>query len=200
MKKLIVGLVLMLPATQALAQFPVGKVGVSLSPKVDFSADGLPEDADGTAMGVRGEVGGQMLFGYADLRRSDVDTDNADFDIDENRFGVGVRSRNKTGFLDVRAELYDVELDQEGPSEPTEDDGIGMHVGGGFFVTPEVNVFARYGILSLDDADGDEFQFGVGGDIANNIEVYGLYRMLSLEDDGADFELDEFRLGLDLFF
>lgn len=200
MKKLIVCLALMLPATQALAQFPMGKVGVSLSPKVDFSVDGAPEDGDGTAMGLHGELGGQVLFGYADLRRSDVDINDVDFDIDENRFGVGVRNGNNTGFFEVLAELYDVELDSDALSEPAEDDGIGMHIGGGIFVTPQANVFARYGILSLDDLDGDEFQFGASGELAHNMEVYGLYRMLSLDDDGTEFEVDELRLGVNLLF
>jgi hypothetical protein len=203
MKKIIAGLVLILPTAQALAEFPTGKAGVSFSPVVDLTVDsaGGSEDGDGNALGFYGQLGNGMFFGYADARMSALEVDSLDVDLDETRFGVGVRGSNDTGYLEGRLEQYEVELDVEGPSEAADDDGLGVHVGGGIPLSPQFEVFGRVGVLSLDDTDGNEFQLGVSGEVSTNLEVYGLYRMLSLEDDAdVESDLDELRLGLNLLF
>src|SRR5690606_24652537 len=110
MKKLLLAVTLSTLAAPALAEFPVGKVGVKLSPSTDFDLDGLPE-GDGTAIGAYGEIGSSSLFAYIDVHKSDLDIQGVDLDIDETRFGVGARSRSDAGELSVRVESYDLEID-----------------------------------------------------------------------------------------
>jgi hypothetical protein len=201
MKKLIACLVLILPASQALAEFPVGKVGVSLSPMVEYSESGVSEDADGSAIGFYGEIGSDMVFGYFEVNQNDLEVMDQDFDIDETRIGLGIRGSNETGFLEARMEKYEAELELEGVSGSFEDDGTGVHIGGGIPLNERAEIFGRFGFLSLDDIDGNEFRFGARGEMSTNVEVYGFYRMADLEyDDGTDADLDEFRLGLNLLF
>lgn len=201
MKKLIAILSLLSLSSAAAAEFPTGKVGLSLSPKVDLELEGIP-DGDGNALGFYGEFGSDMIFGYGDLRASDVDVEGVDIEIDETRFGLGIRGGNDTGYLEARVEQYEAEFDIEGVSQgDNEDDGLGAHIGGGVPLGANANLFGRFGFLSLDDLDGNEFQLGLSGEMGTNLEVYGLYRMLNLEDDANDeLDLSEFRLGLNLLF
>lgn len=199
MRKLLLLLPLLSYSSVALAEFPIGKVGVRVSPKVDLDIDGMTKDGDGNALGLYGEFGGTSLFGYADLQRSDLDIFNLSIDLDETRFGLGARTSNPTGSAQVKVERYEVDMDIGNLS--VSDDGAAVHVGGALNLGANAAVFADYGFISLSDFDGDEFQLGVRGNISDSAEIYGAYRMLSLEDDfNNETELSEIRLGVNLLF
>ncbi|MBQ0754832.1 MAG: hypothetical protein KBT87_12325 [Gammaproteobacteria bacterium] len=199
MKKLLLILPLISYSSVALAEFPIGKVGVRVSPKVDIDIDGAPKDGDGNAMGLYGEFGSTSLFGYADAQRSDLDILNVSIDLDETRFGLGARTSNETGSAEVRVERYEVDLDIGNAS--ISDDGSAVHVGGALNIGAKAAVFADFGFISMSDLDGDEFQVGVRGNISDSAEIYGAYRTLTLEDDFNDgIELSELRLGVNLLF
>lgn len=203
MKRLLVGFSLVCLSASALAEFPVGKVGVRLSPVVDIeiSDNTASVDGDGNAFGFHAELGGDTLYGYADHQTSDLDIENLDADLDETRFGVGARVTNDTGTLEARVEHYDSSLDISGLPEG-EDDGMGMHVGGELPLGAGSAVYGSFGFLSLDDSDGNEFRLGVSGKMSETAEIYGEYRYLGLEvdNDSTDIDLDDFRIGLNLLF
>ncbi|MCB1836750.1 MAG: outer membrane beta-barrel protein [Alcanivoracaceae bacterium] len=202
MKKFLLAITLSALAAPALAEFPVGKIGVKLSPSTDFDLDGLPE-ADGTAIGAYGEFGSSNLFAYADIQKSDLDIQNVDLDIDETRFGVGARSVSSNGELSVRVESYDVEIVTSiaGASAEDEDDGFAVHLGGAVNLNEKAALFGSIGMLSLDDTDGTEFQLGVRGKITDSAEIYGAWRSLSLEEDSnVEADLTDLRIGVNLLF
>ena len=76
MKKLILSLSLGMLTTPALAEFPVGKAGVNLSPSTKLETPA--GDDTGNGFGFYGEVGGDVLFVYADYQLSSVDINNDD--------------------------------------------------------------------------------------------------------------------------
>lgn len=199
MKKLLLLIPLISYSSVALAEFPIGKVGVRVSPKVDIDIDGVPADGDGNALGLYGEFGGTNLFGYADVQSANLDILSVSVDLDEKRFGLGARTSSETGSVEVRVERYDADI--EIGSGSFDDDGSAVHVAGSLNISPQAAVFADYGFISLSDLDGSEFQVGVRGNISESAEIYGAYRMLSLEDDFNDeIEVSEVRLGVNLMF
>lgn len=198
MKQAVWALALGVLSAPALAEFPVGKIGVTVSPRADLEIDGLP-DADGNAVGAYGEFGSTNLFAYGDLQRGNVDILGVDIDVNETRAGLGARSFSDRASFEVRVEHYDIELDIGGTD--ISDDGVGVLFGGAVVLTPQVNAFARYGFLSLDDLDGDELLFGVSGKLSDAAEVYGAWRMLTLEDSANDeAEISDLRIGVNLLF
>lgn len=199
MKKLLLILPLISYASVALAEFPIGKVGVRVSPNVDIDRDIAPKDGDGNAMGLYGEFGSTSLFGYADVQRSNLDAQSISLDLDETRFGLGARTHNETGSAEVRVERYEVDVDNGNTS--SRDDGTAVRAGGALNIGTKVAVFGNVGFISMSDLDGDEFQVGVRGNISDSAEIYGAYRMLTLEDDlNNETELSELRLGVNLLF
>lgn len=199
MRKLLLILPLISYSSVALAEFPIGKIGVRVSPKIDIDIDGMTKDGNGNALGLYGEFGSTSLFGYADMQRSDLDILNVSIDLDETRFGLGARTSSPTGSAQVKVERYEVDMDIGNLS--VSDDGAAVHVGGALNLGANAAVFADYGFISLSDFDGDEFQLGVRGNISDSAEIYGAYRMLSLEDDfNNETELSEIRLGVNLLF
>lgn len=198
MKKTLFAVALATIATPVLAEFPVGKVGVMLSPRTDLEIGNA--DADGTALGAYAEVGSSSLFAYGSLNRADLDTRGADIDVDESRLGVGARSVRDKVELSVRVERYDVDIDIAGGTG--DDDGVGVHLGGALALTGNASLFGSVGMLSLSDSDGTEFEFGVRGKITDAAEIYGAWRSLSLEDDrtNTDADLTDLRLGVNLLF
>lgn len=198
MKKTLFVLTLATIASPALAEFPVGKVGVMLSPKTDLEIGN--GDADGTALGAYAEVGSTSLFAYASLNRADLDTRGVDIDVDESRLGFGARSIQDKVELSLRVERYDIEIDVAGGAG--DDDGVGVHLGGAFELTGNAALFGSVGMLSLSDSDGTEFELGVRGKITDSAELYGAWRSLTLEDDATntDTDLTDLRLGVNLLF
>lgn len=198
MKKILFAVALATITSPVLAEFPVGKVGVSVSPRSTFELDGIP-DGDGNAVGAYAEFGSSSLFAYGDILRTKVDVLGVDIDIDETRAGVGARTDIDRATLDVRVERYDIELDIVGTD--ASDDGIGVLFGGALKLTPEVSVFARYGFLSLDELDGDEMTLGLSGKLSDSAELYGAWRAITLEDSANDeAEITDLRLGVNLLF
>lgn len=199
MKNLLIALSLTAFATPALAEFPIGKLGVNFSPKTDIDIDGAPEKGDGTGLGFYGELGSTSFFGYGDYHKSNLDIQTVDIDVDETRIGLGARGGNDTGLIEVRVENYDVDLDIAGTT--LSDDGIGMHFGGELNVGGQAAVIGSYGILTLDDTDGTEFRLGAKLKPSDSAELYAVYRITTFEDDFNDeIELAEFRLGGNLLF
>jgi len=200
MKKLILSLSLGMLATPALAEFPIGKLGINISPKAEASVDATPSgNGDGTAIGFYGELGSTMFFGYLDYQLSNLDIESVDVDVTENRIGLGARGSNDTGAIEVRVEQYDFEIEVSG--DEAEDDGIGMHLGGELNLSDQASVFAGYGLLTLDDLDGPEMRLGIKFRPSDTAELYAAYRQTTLEDDAGDeMELSDFRLGANLLF
>lgn len=204
MKKLIAAFSLICLSSAAAAEFPVGKAGVRLSPVMDVevSIPGVGSaDGDGNAFGFYGELGGDMVFGYLDHQMSDLDIEDVDADLDETRFGIGLRGSNNTGTLEARVERYDSELEID--DEEGDDDGLAMHVGGALPLNGSAALYGSFGFISLDDSDGNEFRLGARGNMSETVELYGEYRFLELEEDGAngaETDLDDFRIGLNLLF
>lgn len=176
-----------------------GKIGLrySLQSKLDITIPGLGNgDTDGNAFGLYGEVGNSQIFGYVDRQSNNLD----DADVDETRFGVGVRGGNETGTLEARFEHYDVDLDLDGIGEGG-DDGFGIHIGGALPMSEKAAVFASFGIFSLDESDGTEFQIGIRGKVNDDVELYGAYRAASLEDDvDVEYDLTDMRVGANILF
>lgn len=186
---LLAGLAAVLSAP-AHAEFPIARVGVTLSPVVDLDGDA---EGDGDGFGFRAEVAGPTLFGYLELQKFDIDLDNngGSHDADERRLGVGLRAGEGPARVSARFEHYDID----------DEDGIGVHIGGEYDL-PEtaVTLFASYGFVSLDDLDGNEFGFGGRVKVADNAEASLSWRRLDLDDSGVDVELSDIRLGLNLLF
>ncbi|MDF1781654.1 MAG: hypothetical protein P1U67_10190 [Alcanivoracaceae bacterium] len=198
MKKIILYTLLATAALPAMAE-TTGKVGLrfSFQSELDITIPGLGSgDTDGNAFGLYGEVGNSEIFGYVDRQSNNLD----DADVDETRFGVGVRGGNDTGTVEARFEHYDVDLDLDGIGEGG-DDGFGIHLGGALALNEKASAFASFGIFSLDESDGTEFQFGVRGNVSDEVELYGAYRVASLEDDvDVEYDLTDMRVGVNILF
>ena len=192
MKKLLLSLALISCSAGAQAEFPVGKIGINLSPKIDVDIPGA--SGDGNGFGFYGDVGGDMFFAYVDYQASNLEIDSADVDLKETRFGGGIRNTSDKASLLVRVENYKQDADNE------DDSGIGVHIGGDYAFTDSIGMFGDIGLLSLDDSDGTEFRLGVRGKLTDMSEVYGAYRNLQLDDSGDELELSDIRLGVNVLF
>lgn len=196
MKKLLLSLALISCSAGVQAEFPVGKIGINLAPKVDVDIPGA--SGDGNGFGFYGDVGGDMFFVYVDYQASNLEINSTDLDLKETRFGGGIRNTSDKASLLVRVENYKQELDA--PGSNFEDSGIGVHVGGDYAFTDSVGMFGDIGLLSLDESDGTEFRLGVRGKLTDMSEVYGAYRNLQLDDSGDELELSDIRLGVNVLF
>lgn len=204
MKKLLLILPLIGYSSLAMAEFPIGKVGVRVSPKIDVDINTMPQDGDGNGIGAYAEIGSTSLFGYADIQRSDLDILNASLDFDETRFGAGARTNGDMGGAEVRVERYQTDIDMGNLS--ADDDGTAVHLGGTLNLGERAALFGSYGFIAMSDFDGSEFQLGVRGNISAAAEIYAAYRMLDIEDDSnmaansIEIEISDIRLGVNLLF
>ncbi|MDF1781411.1 MAG: hypothetical protein P1U67_08965 [Alcanivoracaceae bacterium] len=192
MKKLLLSLALISCSAGVHAEFPVGKVGINLTPKVDVDIPNA--SGDGNGFGFYGDVGGDMFFVYVDYQASNLEIDSIDLDLKETRIGGGIRNTNGNASLLVRVENYKQDADGE------DDSGIGVHIGGDYAFTDSIGMFGDIGLLSLDESDGTEFRVGVRGKLTDMSEVYGAYRNLQLDDSGEELELSDIRLGVNVLF
>lgn len=202
MKKIILAASLVIAATQAQAEFPVGKLGLNLAPRADIELDtslGNP-DGDGNGFGFAGELGGEMVFGYVEYQMLDLEVQSVDLDTEETRFGIGLRTGGDAGQLVARVEHYDVSLDL--PGGDADDDGFGVHIGGELPLgAAGARLFGSVGFLALDDLDGNEFRLGASTRLSDTAEIFAAYRLATLEDDANDeIELSDIRLGVNLLF
>ncbi len=196
MKKILICMVAAGLAGPAAAEFPVGKAGVNLAPSAKLDIDGNSDTGNG--FGFYGEVGGDTLFVYGDYQLTSVDINAEDVDFKETRIGGGLRSGNDTGTLVVRVESYKAEIDSD--STQSDDSGVGVHVGGDVSLNKTIGLFGDLGFVSLDDYDGTEYRLGARANLTDISEVYGAYRMLSLDDSGAELDVSEFKLGINILF
>lgn len=202
MKKIIVAAALVVVTAQAQAEFPVGKVGFNLSPQASLDLDllGVDGDDDGDGFGFYGEAGSDMLFVYAESQMSEFEWNTLDTEIDETRFGVGLRAGSEEGYLVARIEQYDIAAEVD--STDVDDDGLGVHIGGELpLANSGATLFGSVGLISLDDVDGNEFRAGVSSKISQTAQVYAAYRALQLDDKpDIDVEIADFRIGINLLF
>ena len=196
MKKLLVMGLLAGLASPAMADFPMGKVGLNMAPSAKVDFDGT--DDTGNGFGFYGEVGGDTLFVFADYQLSSVDFSDIDVDYKETRVGGGLRSASEKTTLIVRVESYKGEIDSDLGSG--DDSGLGIHAGGDLAITNTVGIYGDFGFLSLDDTDGTELRLGVRSSLTENSEVYAGYRQLSLDDSGVELDVSDIKLGINVLF
>ena len=197
-------------AAQAQDSQLTGSIGgfLSLLSDAEISDSSGSLDADGTAIGLRGELGTGTVFGYIDYQDSgrDGSVGPADFDLDttETRVGFGVRTADPTMNFVGRLERYDVdaELSGVGGSLKADDDGAGVHVGIEAKTSDSATVFGSAGYLSLGDSAGPEFRLGIKARAQDKVEIFGEYRMMDLSGDSGvvDTELTDIRLGANFLF
>jgi len=70
-----------------------------------------------------------------------------------------------------------------------------VHAGLVFAANPQFNLYAQIGYLSIDDADGPEFKFGVDFKANQQVSLFADYRATRFEDEGVDLDLDDLRIG-----
>lgn len=182
-----------------------GSAGVFFSLLSDTELSDSTEtlDSDGTAFGLRAELGSDTVFAFIDHQDSSQDGDvtagSFDTDVEETRVGLGVRSADPTLNFIGRLERYDAEITYsgDGGSLTLDDDGAGVHLGFEAKTSDTAAFYGSAGILLLGDSDGPEFRIGIKALVSNQVEFYGEYRMLdlSIDDSDADLELTDVRLG-----
>lgn len=151
------------------------------------------EDCDGFTISGSGLVNDSIFF-VAELTK--VETDEADFEIEQKKFGVGGKTKLTGGRADVygRLTFQKVELTIPGVGS-ADDDGLGFAGGLSFNARHDINLFAEYEFLSYDESDGGDLKIGIALDVSQ-FSITGDYRILSLEDDDdIEYELAGFRIG-----
>lgn len=176
---------------------PLVDFSVRFNPWADseVNAFGAGADGDGRGLGTRLEVGG-ALFVFGDYNLTDIDTDVGDIDFTETRFGAGFKHSTERGYISVSGENYRLKLEHDGTSGSAKDDGIGVHLGGGFNLGSWATLYGKLGIISLDDYDGQEYLGGITGNISDNGRIFVEYRNLALEDGPVDFDHSDARVGV----
>lgn len=160
-------------------------------------------DSDGTAFGLRGELGNDTVFAFIDHQDGSQDGSflGASFDTDteETRVGLGVRTSDPTLNFSGRLERYDGEITYKGVggSFRLEDDGAGVHFGIEAKTSDTASLYGSAGVLQLGDSDGPEFRVGIKALVSDQVELFGEYRSLDLsfDDIDADLELTDIRIG-----
>ena len=181
---------------------PFVSVGLFFTPvnelKIDVGGVGNASP-DGTGFGVRAEVGGALHL-HGEYMDAALDENGVDLDVTDSRLGIGYRSHFENGYLQASAEYVGIKLEALGDSST--DEGTGVHIGGGFNASETVTLFARVGMISLDDTDGSEYRLGVNASLNENTALYVQYRSLMLSEDAADADYDanDLRLGLNFSF
>jgi opacity protein-like surface antigen len=154
-------------------------------------------DDSGDGFGVKGQFAiAPDLFITGEYQSTTLD--DLDADLDQMRFGIGGRAQIGLDLWGrLRVEYFDAEYDGEDL-----DDGFAGHAGLEL-QADALSVYGDVGYLWLDEADGPEFLIGAAFEFAPSLGVFADYRFTSLEvDDGSDteFEFDDFRVGVRLFF
>lgn len=178
---------------------PFVSAGLFFTPfnELDINAGGASASPDGTGFGVRAEVGG-ALHVHGEYMDASLEQNGVDIDLTDSRLGLGYRSHFENGYLQASAEYVGVKLEVAGGSST--DEGTGVHIGGGFNASETVTLFARVGIISLDDTDGSEYRLGANAKLNENTALYLQYRSLMLSEEGDDIDANDLRLGLNFSF
>jgi hypothetical protein len=187
--------------TLAFAQTNVGTLDAYYIPSSDLSIDTPIGSADdsGDGFGVKG------LFRFADTlgfvgEYQTVTYDDFDLDADQYRLGAGWFLPTTSG---IYAEYTNIQL---GDNNDGEADGVGVHGRIAGDLAPGVQVYGEAGYLFLqDDAEDIEgYEFLVGGAMQLNpqLGLFADYRLSNLEgqDSEAEFQFDDIRLGVRLYF
>jgi hypothetical protein len=185
---------------------PFVSLGLHFVPFSDVTLDAPSERAsdDGNGFGARLEVGGP-LFVYGEYQQARHSISNSTFlnlsstkvdgDASDTRLGMAFRSRLDNGYLLAAAEYVGIDFELDGTREVNEQ-GIGVHLGGGFNLAESATLYGQLGFLSLDDLDGQELRFGLQGNLGQGASLFGEYRMLSVSGKGRDYDLNDIRVGV----
>lgn len=149
-----------------------------------------PNNKDGSGFGVRAEIGGALHI-HGEYMQSSLDTNAADMDFSDSRVGLGYRSHLDNGYLQISAEYVLLDFDTAG-----DDEGVGVHIGGGFNASENVTLTGRMGMLSLKDLDGPELRLGISGKISDDGRLFAEYRTAMLSTAGVDVDVNDLRLGV----
>lgn len=180
--------------------------GLLSESKIKDPTAGLSDTADGSALGLRGEFGNDLVFLYADHQEASQDFSvnrvPVDVDVSESRFGVGVRSDSPTVRWTGRLERYDLDMDLSvaGFSLSGSDDGVGVHVGLEADTSERAFFYGSAGYFRLSDLSGPEFRAGLAGELADNLHLFGEYRAAMLDDSTTDLDLRDVRIGISMAF
>lgn len=180
--------------------------GLLSESKIKDPTAGLSDTADGSAFGLRGEIGNDLVFAYVDQQNASQDFTVAlvpiDVDVTETRFGIGVRSDSPTVRWTGRLERYDLEMDLKvaGVKLSGDDDGVGVHLGLEADTSDRAFVYGSAGYFRLSDLSGPEFRAGMAGELADNVHLFGEYRLAMLDDSTTDLDLRDVRVGITFAF
>ena len=147
-------------------------------------------DDDGDGLGIRGQFAfADQLFFSGEYQT--VNYDDSDIDLDQIRLGVGLNSdaRQQLVFFGL-AEFIHLDYDFD------DDNGIGLHGGAIYKVTKEFSVNGRVGYVDVGDFDGIEWLVGASYQFTPMIGAFVDYRATYLENGGADFDVDDLRVGV----
>lgn len=168
------------------------------SSELDFGG-GADDDGDGFGIKGKAHVADTVTL-HGEYQATTLD--DSDLDINQLRFGIGAHAADNGSGARLFGDLEYVDVEFDFPVGGSESQsGFGIHGGLLFSGESALSGFAKIGYLSLDDADG--FEFNIGAIAKFNQQVAGFvdYRSASLEDDADDeADLSDFRLGIRILF
>ena len=152
---------------------------------------------DGTGFGLSAEVGGALHL-HGEYMAGQLDINGVDVDVTDSRLGLGYRSQLDGGYIIASGEYVGLNLDVAGADAT--DEGIGVHLGGGFYLSDAVTLYGRVGMIKLDDLDGSEVRVGIRGKLNENTGLVAQYRTMMLSETGGDIDANDLRIGVNFSF
>lgn len=197
-----VGLALVSPMS-AVGNPTAGAIDFVYVPKSEFELN-IPGtgsgDDDGDGFGVKGWAKvSDAVFVHGEYQSTE--TDEFSIEIDQVRAGVGGMAEISEAVTAYGVlEYTDFELSVPGAGS-ADDDGFAVHGGLLASVTPQFGLEASFGLIKLGDVDGNEIRLGARYRFSPEFSGFADYRATSLEeDDGTEFDISDFRLGVGFHF
>jgi len=201
MRHHLIALTLLGSSQLALAEAdPFFSMGVFFTPynelKLDVSGLGS-SSPDGTGYGLRAEVGGALHL-HGEYVAGQLDVNSVDVDVTDSRLGLGYRSHFDGGYILAIGEYVGINL-EIGSADAT-DEGIGVHLGGGYYLNDRTTLYGRLGVIALDDLDGSEVRVGINSKLNESTIVFAQYRTMMLSESGFDMDVNDLRIGVNFSF
>jgi|SRR5690554_1669185 len=181
-------------------QDPFVSMGLFFTPynELDIAATGLGSASpDGSGFGLNASIGGSLHL-YGEYMAGQLDQNGVDVDVTDSRLGLGYRSHFDGGYIVASGEYAGLKLDIAGADAT--DEGIGVHLGGGYYITDAVTLYGRVGVIVLDDLDGSEARVGITGKLNENTSLFAQYRTMMLSETGGDLDANDLRIGVSFNF
>lgn len=203
------GLIMAAPMAQAADSTAGSRLDVyysSMDLEVEYQGDSASIDGDGVGMALW--MGNGWGLFTAEFQSNSLDGGVAGFDVDADarnwRVGMGAQFLNTpTGGMWLRGEYIDfngdLEIEDIGEADDSQT-GFGIHAGGRLG-RGDLNAYAEFGLIELDDLDGVEYKVGVNFQ-PSLVGAFIEYRMTDLETDnvGIDEEWEDIRIGVRVAF